>query len=45
MRHWKEGFMVEVKAYEGLIRNHVELADELGVEIEGAGASTERQIL
>ena len=29
--------MVEVKAYEGLIRNHVELADELGVEIEGLG--------
>lgn len=27
--------MIEVKAYEGLIRNHAELANELGVEIAG----------
>ena len=27
--------MIEVRAYAGLIRNHVELAGELGIEISG----------
>ena len=34
-KHMKGSGMVELRAYEGLIRNHVELASELGVSIEG----------
>ena len=27
--------MIEIKAYQGLIRNHAELAEELGLSISG----------
>ena len=34
-RYKKDVQMIEVRAYAGLIRNHVELAGELGIEIAG----------
>ena len=38
--------MIELKAYEGLIRNHAQLADELGLSVEGCSrAEREERIV
>lgn len=37
--------MVELKAYAGLIRNHVELSEELGVETAGCTRAEREQKL
>jgi asparagine synthase (glutamine-hydrolysing) len=37
--------MIEVKVYDGLIRNHVELAEELGVGIDGLGRREREELL
>lgn len=47
LRHLtKDACMIEVKAYAGLIRNHKELAAELGVDIDGlARAEREKKLI
>ncbi len=35
--------MIELRAYQGLIRNHVQLADELGVDVDGSRVANARR--